>query len=255
MNLDLIKGIAWLLLALLPFLLVQRLLHREIQYIFYFLTGSQELSLGLFSLLFFPGVILHELSHYLFARLVGVRTGKLSIFPKRIPGDKIQMGYVETAHADWFRTSFIGTAPLITGCIAVSLIAKYRLALLPMITSLMGGNLSEFWGTIRAVPAQPDFWVWFYLVFVISSTMLPSEADRTSIIPLVVILIILITIIVLTGIGPYVLKMISNYLQQAVQGIAFIFSVSLLIHLLLFLPLRLLRWMIQKIRKITFPVG
>ena len=76
MNLGQIDGLVWLVVCLAPFLLVQRWLHRDIQAVFLLLTRRPELTIGLFSLLFFPGVLLHETSHFLMAVLLRVRTGR-----------------------------------------------------------------------------------------------------------------------------------------------------------------------------------
>src|SRR5512145_1583640 len=101
-----------------PLLFAQRWLHRETQLVFLLLTRSARLALGLFSLLFFPGVLLHELSHYLMARLLGVRTGRFSLLPELMPDGKLRLGFVETAETDIVRDALIGAAPLISGCIA-----------------------------------------------------------------------------------------------------------------------------------------
>ena len=55
-----IDGLIWLLLALVVLLFVQRILHREIQAIFLISTRSPGVTMGAFSLIFFPGVFLHE---------------------------------------------------------------------------------------------------------------------------------------------------------------------------------------------------
>jgi len=237
----------WLFLTLVPFLLAQRILHREIQLLFYSITKSQEIALGLFSLLFLPGILLHELSHYLFARLLGVQTGKFSVFPKRIPGGKLQMGFVETAHTDWIRTGLIGAAPLLTGILAVGLIAVYGLALEPFLQALSAGNFHELIKGIPTLLNAPDFWIWFYLAFVISSTMLPSETDRSALLPLMGLTIILVGLIILSGFGSLLLQTFSYQLQKAIEKAAFVFATSLLIHLILLLPLSLMRFLLSRI--------
>ncbi len=87
----------YLLLLLVPLLYLQRFLQREIQAIFLLITRQPEISMALFSLIFLPGVLLHEISHFLMAHLLGVRTGRFSIIPKKLEGGRIQLGYVETA--------------------------------------------------------------------------------------------------------------------------------------------------------------
>jgi len=70
-------GLLWLLVSLVLLLFLQRALHREVQAIFLISTRSPNLTMLAFSLIFLPGVFLHELSHLLMAKKHGVRTGKL----------------------------------------------------------------------------------------------------------------------------------------------------------------------------------
>jgi hypothetical protein len=49
--------------CLLAFLLFQRWLHGELQAVLLLLTRRPVTALGIFSLLFFPGVLIHEASH------------------------------------------------------------------------------------------------------------------------------------------------------------------------------------------------
>ena len=58
-------GILWLLLTLGPLIFLQRALHRAIQTVFLLITRRADITVALFSLLFFPGVLLHEGSHFL----------------------------------------------------------------------------------------------------------------------------------------------------------------------------------------------
>ncbi|MBP8048558.1 MAG: hypothetical protein KAY64_07425, partial [Anaerolineales bacterium] len=101
------SGFIWFLLTLVPLVFLQRLLHREIQAVILIVTRNGQLTVGLFSILFFPGVFLHELSHFLMAKLLQVRTGKFSLIPATLPNGRLQMGYVETERTDVFRDSLV----------------------------------------------------------------------------------------------------------------------------------------------------
>ena len=72
-----------------PLLFAQRWLHREIQWVFLLLTRSQAVALGLFSLLFFPGVLLHEaIGHGLEADFNRKKTSAFSsLLGKRVASD------------------------------------------------------------------------------------------------------------------------------------------------------------------------
>ena len=77
-------GLLWLLAALIVLVFLQRSLHREIQAFFLILSHNPGFTQVIFAIIFFPGVFLHELSHFLVAKLLGVQTGKFSLIPQRI---------------------------------------------------------------------------------------------------------------------------------------------------------------------------
>ncbi|HEX9028794.1 MAG TPA: hypothetical protein VF823_06440, partial [Anaerolineales bacterium] len=110
-----ILGLLILVLLLGALLILQRLSQRETQAIFLLLTRRADIAVVLFSLLFLPGVILHEASHYVVARLLRVRTGRVSLLPRTLPNGRLQLGFVETASSDWLRDTLIGAAPLFSG--------------------------------------------------------------------------------------------------------------------------------------------
>ncbi len=60
-------GLVWLVVCLVVFILVKRALDFEIQAIFLLIFRKPNFAIGLYSILFLPGVLLHELSHYLTA--------------------------------------------------------------------------------------------------------------------------------------------------------------------------------------------
>ena len=106
-------GLLALLVSFFPFLLVQRWLHQELEGFFLLITRRPEMAIGLFALLFFPGVLLHELSHYLMARLLLVRTAGFSMIPQARADGSVQLGFVSVRKVDKLRDALIGLAPLV----------------------------------------------------------------------------------------------------------------------------------------------
>jgi len=237
----------YLLLLLVPLLYLQRFLQREIQAIFLLITRQPEISMALFSLIFLPGVLLHEVSHFLMAHLLGVRTGRFSIIPKKLEGGRIQLGYVETASSDFFRDALIGVAPLVTGGIFVALAGVYRLGLNTIWESLIHGHMSSLNSVLNSVVDKPDFWLWFYLIFAVSSTMMPSSSDRRAWLPLIMVVIILLGLVLLMGVGPWILSRFGSAFKAAMDAITMVLGVTVLIHLILLLPAWLIRKMISHI--------
>src|SRR6185436_4300524 len=200
---DQLSGLFWFMFMLVPLIFLQRLLHREIQAVFLILSRDARVTMTIFQLIFLPGVFLHESSHFLMAKILGVATGRFSILPRPLPNGRLQLGYVETARSDIIRDSLIGGAPLITGTICVAYIAFYHMDMQILLDVLRRGQLNLFWMGVRALPTVQDFYLWFYLAFAVSSTMMPSESDRHAWLELVIAVGVLFSLILLIGAGPW----------------------------------------------------
>ena len=240
-------GLIWLTLALTVFVFLQRFLHREIQAVLFISTRNQGITQILFALIFFPGVLLHELSHYISAILLGVKTGRFSLIPNVQPDGKLRLGYVETASGGFVRDSLIGAAPLITGSLFVAYTAIYQIHLLPLGELIHNADWKTVWVTLAAVPKVPDFWLWFYLAFTISSTMLPSQSDRHAWLPFGMIIVGVVCVAVIAGMGTWFLSNLAPSLNQFFRAMAMIFGLSGVLHLLLILPFSSLHLILTKI--------
>lgn len=242
-----LDGLFWFVLMLLPLIFLQRLLHREIQAVFLILTRDGTLTMGIFSLIFLPGVFLHELSHFLMAKLLRVPTGRFSILPRPLPDGRLQLGYVETARADIVRDSLIGAAPLIAGTIVVAYVAIYRLDMRVLWDTLRNGQFSLFWMGVSALPRVNDFYLWFYLTFAISSTMTPSESDRHAWLNLALAVGLLFAVALLVGAGPWMLSNVAPLVSEFLSSVAVIFGLSAAVHAVLVLPIALIHKLLARV--------
>ncbi len=243
-------GFFWAVLAMVLLLFLQRRLHREIQAIFLIATQNPAFTILAFSLIFLPGVFLHELSHLVTAKLLGVRTGKFSLLPQVLPDGRLQLGYVEAAYSDIFRDSLVGLAPLVSGLLFVAFVAVNRLQLVVMWDTLRNGQWELFSLGLRILPTIPDFWLWVYLTFAVSSTMMPSESDRHAWRPLGLVSGFLFLVILLAGAGPWMLAHLAPFLNEFLRGMALILLVSILAHGFLIVPLLLIHRLLTRLTRL-----
>lgn len=229
-------GLLWMLIALVIFIFIQRFLHREIQAFFLILTRNPRLTQIIFALLFLPGVMLHESSHFISAKILGVRTGRFSLIPQAQPDGKLRLGYVETASGGFVRDALIGFAPLVIGVLLVAYLAIYQMNLLPLWEGLIKLDWNSTWEVLASLPKEGGFWLWFYLALTISSTMMPSQSDRHAWLPMGLLIVGLLGAAILAGAGTWMLANLAPPLNQFMQALALIFALSGVIHILLIIP-------------------
>lgn len=240
-------------LSLVALAFLQRRLHFELQAIFLLITHRADITLVLFSLIFFPGVLLHEASHFITARLLGVRTGRFSLIPKPLPNGRLQLGYVETAQVDLVRDALIGLAPLLMGGAFVALVGLVPMGLSTLWAGLTGGGtaseaLKALIAVIPVIHHRPDFYLWFYLVFAVSSTLLPSASDRRTWLPILLAGCVGLGLVMFVGAGPWLLAQLAPLLNQVLWASALVFGISATIHLVVWLPLWGVRMLIGRLR-------
>ena len=245
-------GLIALLVLIGPVLFAQRVLHGELQAVLLILTRSESATISIFSLLFIPGVLLHELSHFSMAKLLRVRTARFSLLPEVLPGGKLQLGFVETERTDLVRDALIGVAPLLTGGLVLAYLGLNRLGLGSLGLAFAARDWPAFREALRQLPEQADFWIWFYLAFSVATTMLPSDSDRGAWLPLLLWAALVAGAAVLAGAGPWMVENLAPALNNGLRAAALVFGISLGLHLLMWVPFRLLRAFAQSVTGVRF---
>ena len=223
----------WLILALLPLIFLERWVHRHLQGIWLLLVRDADLALILYSLLMLPGVLVHEGSHWLAATVLGVRAGRFSVVPERLPDGTLRLGYVETEHVDPLREALIGVAPLLAGAAVIIFVGYSRLGVEPLGQALGRGDLLEMGQAVAEMVARPNFWLWLYLVFTVSNSMLPSASDRRAWWPVLATVVVLTVLLFAFGLGPALLQTLGNPLDAATRALAAAFSITVGLNLAL----------------------
>jgi hypothetical protein len=171
--------LASFVVALALLVVVKKLVDRLVQQVILGATRSESLAILIFALLFLPGTLVHELSHWLAARVLRIPTGDISLLPKRRGRNELVLGYVMVGKADPLRASVIGVAPLVGGSVFVVLLVQKVLGVVsPEILFYNENGLAILLNQVIHMFRTKDVWLYLYLLFTVSNSMLPSAADR-----------------------------------------------------------------------------
>jgi hypothetical protein len=229
--------------TLVLLLAIERWIHRHLQGTMLLLAGDREIAVVLYALPLMPGIVLHEVSHALTARLLGVRAGRVSIRP-RLADERIQLGFVPVEETDFVRASLIGLAPLLAGSGVILLIGYLVFDIGAMQQGFVDGNWAGIARGLAEMLKAPDLWLWLYLIFAVSNTMLPSESDREAWMPILLFVVLLAVLAWLAGLGPRIIDRLGRPLDVAalwlmamyaftiVADLPFVFLIGLLERIL-----------------------
>jgi hypothetical protein len=231
-------SLVWLVIVFLLMLVMRRWVEAHVQGVAYLLTGHPALALWIFFLIFLPGTLIHELSHWLAAKLLVVPTGSIALWPQTKNDGSVWLGSIQVARTDPLRNSLIGLAPLISGSLLVTAIGAH-LQLDALGSALLGGNWELAAQVLSRSTSLADFWVWLYLLFAIANRMLPSPADREPWKPVLIFLALLGLVIVGAGWTPQLSPDVRDAILNLVGFLLYAFALTLGIDLLMALLLGL----------------
>jgi hypothetical protein len=243
--------IALLITATLLLITCRWWIQKRLQGLVVLLGGSRSLSIKLYSLLFLPGVILHEISHFIMAALLAVPTGEISIFPASNPSpnsdSQVSLGSVKVAKTDFVRATLIGLAPFISGSIALyALVNIFFADIITAPTLLLGIRLlSERASTLL----NWQTWVVIYAVLTVANTMFLSRSDIRSW-PVVAVFVAIISgLLLLSGFFDSVAQVIVQFATGLARSLASSFFFATVIDGCVIVVLYLIEKILEKITR------
>jgi len=96
---------------ILLFFLSKKLINSLARIIFR-LTKNHKAVVNILAIIFLPGTIIHELAHLLFAGLMMVPVGELSVVPE-VDERGVKLGSVQIGKTDPIRGTIVGMAPVV----------------------------------------------------------------------------------------------------------------------------------------------
>jgi hypothetical protein len=229
----------------------------------YRLTKSKTVSLSILSVLIYPGVVVHELSHLVTAVILFVPVKKITLVPEKT-GDSIRSGSVTIAQTDPVRTTLIGIAPLFVGIAMLWAVTMYLMPPLPIICKNLTGSFaplrmtdqrhSEEVQTTDDNNRAVEQWnntllpqctnthklitdnlllttsIALYLIFSLSTAMFSSKKDLEALKVLVPFVIVFIGILYLGGFQFTKVVEILNNLDALFQLIVFVLLIPVIVQ-------------------------
>ncbi|KAA3660309.1 MAG: hypothetical protein DWQ04_19820 [Chloroflexi bacterium] len=244
----------WVALAIPVLIFLQRWIHMHLHGIALMLTGKSEGAVILYALVLLPGVFLHELSHWLSATLLGVRTGTFSIIPKMQDDGTVQLGYVEYykgRNLGPIRESIIGGAPLLVGTAVIILIGYRVFSVTNLAAAIQSGHIDTLSTALGEFFQTNDVLLWLYLLFAISNGMLPSKSDRRAWPAFLLIMSGLGIVLYVLGLGTAVIDGLTQPATVVFGYLGLAFSIAIGVDLMFMLLIAATENIISRIKGVS----
>jgi hypothetical protein len=216
--------------SLLALLWLQRRVTHVLQELSVRWVNDADVALIIYFVVVLPGVVLHELSHWLMAKMLGVRVTRPKIGPVRKGRSKrVSLGSVRVGKVDPVRASLIGVAPLLAGAAAILIIGYLVLGVGELADAAGRYGLEGLLDALDPVLRVPDLWLWLYLIFAISNAMLPSESDMDAVRPVLIFLgIVTAVVLIVTGV-PSIPRQVVDSVSTVASYLASSFGLTLVV--------------------------
>ena len=234
-------------------LMLERYAHRMLQEVALLVTGHTESAIFIYSIPLLPGVALHELSHAVMALLLGVQVRNFTLIPQRQRGGTVRLGAVEVLRSDNLRASLIGAAPLITGLAVLGLIGWLVFDGAALMGALEKSDFNALLELLLATTRATDALVWFYVVFAIANSMMPSASDTQAWPPVIGVLALIAAAAILLG-GAGLVDSLKAPLSYTLRWLAVALAITAFVDVLMVGALWLLARLLERLsnRRITY---
>ncbi len=200
----------------------------HLQGVGYLVSRSHQIATFFMFLVLAPGIFVHEFSHWIVAKLLGVRTKGFRVWPKRTRRGKIQLGSVQVQGAGPVSLALIGMAPFLLGVLALVLLGGWLFTAPAYMADWRHWFSLDQWKEEWAFFSSAN-WPWrFYAIWLIGSSMMPSAPDREPLRPVLVVLIGAAIIAYVAGVIPAVPVWVYKGVMELLDRLAAAFWLAVL---------------------------
>ena len=226
---------------------LQRWITQHVQGIGILLFNSRNAAMGILWMFLLPGIVIHELSHWVMAKLLGLKTGRFRIWPQ-VVRDDIVLGSVEVKQGNHLVDSVVGLAPFLGGTVALLVIGYGVFDASALGSAWEQGAWRQSLDLLAGTLQVADSWLWLYLMLAISNAMMPSPTDRASWRVVVIYLGLVSVVLLLLGWSPALPPILLQRITAGLRTLLYAFGLALLIDAIFALGLLLLEFVLSLIR-------
>jgi hypothetical protein len=210
---------------------MERWLHQHIFKVGWLLTKDFRTTTVLFYVLFLPGILLHEVALFFAASFLNVRAERIMTFPQVQEIADLKLNFIRLSNkAPRWKIALIEFAPPLMGVLVISLIASGILDITSALTVMRTGDLRDVgtgWAMLRA---QPDFWLWVYIMFTVANTMTPRFTAQRALRPVLIFLGVMGVALAAAGLLDQVLAPVIDPIAQFINVLAAMFGVTVVLN-------------------------
>jgi hypothetical protein len=200
--------IPWLVVAALfvPLRWLERWLHQHMFKVGWLLTKNLHTTTILYYTFFLPGVVLHEVVYWLAAGILNVRAERAITWPEAQAIGELRLNFIRLSkNAGSFKVGLISAAPFAAGVLVIWVIANNILNLGDFIAAVQNGTVNDIPSALKMLTQAPDFFLWVYIGFTISNTMMPRFQHLKGLRILLIIIAASIALLYALGVAEQVL--------------------------------------------------
>lgn len=154
---------------------LQSWLHQHIFKVGWLVTKNFYTTTLLYYAFFLPGLFLNQLVCWLTAGALDVRAERAFHMPQKQEIGELRLDFIRVSKkASPLKLALIDIAPFLVGLVLVLVIADNIFEISDVVQTLQGGTLDHFRRAVNQLIGATDFWLWAYLLFTITNTMMPE---------------------------------------------------------------------------------
>lgn len=242
-----ISLLAFVLCVILLYWL-QHWISQHMQGIGLLLFDSSNAGMALLWFVLFPGILLHESSHWLMARLLGLKTGRFRVWPQT-RGKDIVLGSVEVQRGGALRDSLVGLSPFLAGTLALLLIGTLVFDARSIGQAWEQNAWDRFFDLLLGTFQVANALVWLYLIVAVSNAMMPSPSDRESWRLVLIYLAVVVGALVVLGGFPVLPDALLQTLADGLHTLTYAFGLTITVDLVFAAALALIELALGAIRR------